>query len=218
MKRARLALLALLLFISPLVFGLGLGNVTVESFLNQPLNARIDLLVRPGEDISGVTAHLASAEDYALIGASRDAISVPLQFTIETQSDQPFVRVTSRLPINQPVVRLIIELNWASGRLLREYTLFLDPPAVPAAAPPPLVDERRQVPAAADPAVTEAPVETPSTESADTESTEPSDNAVVADSQASDEAASSTNVQFTGDNNYGPVQSGDTLWKIASNW
>src|SRR5690606_30039918 len=105
--------------------------------------------VRPGEDISGVTARLASAEDYALIGASRDAISVPLRFTVDTQSDQPFIRVTSTLPVNQPVVRLIVELNWSSGRLLREYTLFLDPPVVPASAPPPVVDERRAAPAPA---------------------------------------------------------------------
>jgi pilus assembly protein FimV len=218
LKKARLALLALLLFISPLVFGLGLGNVTVESFLNQPLNARIDLLVRPGEDISGVTARLASAEDYALIGASRDAISVPLRFVVDTQSDQPFVRVTSSLPVNQPVVRLIIELNWASGRLLREYTLFLDPPAVPAAAPPPVVDERRQVAAPEVPAVTDVPVETPVPEILETESTESGDSAADPDSQISDQTASSPEAQFGDERDYGPVQSGDTLWKIASNW
>lgn len=227
-KRARLVFLALLVFFSPLVFALGLGNVTVESFLNQPLNARIDLLVRPGEDISGVTARLASAEDYALIGASRDAISVPLRFVVDTQSDQPFVRVTSSLPINQPVVRLIIELNWASGRLLREYTLFLDPPTVAAAAPPPIVDERRQVAEPEVPVVTEVPLETtvpeaPATEPSepevpDTESTEAIDDVIEADSQASDQTASSIESQITDADDYGPVQSGDTLWKIASNW
>lgn len=212
LKGAKLLLLALLLFFSPLVFGLGLGNVKVESFLNQPLNARIDLLVRPGEDISGVTARLASAEDYALIGASRDAISVPLRFTIDTQTEQPFVRVTSNLPVNQPVVRLIIELNWANGRLLREYTLFLDPPTVPAAAPPPVVDERRQVAAPAAPVVTEEP-----TEPAVTVNTESTENA-VADIEPGDVPASTSSSQVTADGDYGPVQSGETLWKIATGW
>ncbi len=209
-KGARLALLALLLFFSPVVFGLGLGNVKIESFLNQPLNARIDLLVRPGEDISGVTARLASAEDYALIGASRDAISVPLRFTVDTQSEQPYIRVTSTLPVNQPVVRLIVELNWASGRLLREYTLFLDPPVVPASAPPPVVDERRAAPA---PAVAEP---------ADSTAGEPDAPGSAAeaanDSRMDDASAETTAVQFSEGNEYGPVQSGDTLWKIASNW
>src|SRR5690606_9231232 len=113
--------------------------------LNEPLVARVDLLIRSGEDISAVTAKLASAEDYALIGANRGAVSVPLRFTVDTQTDQPFVRVTSNLPVNEPVVRLILELNWVSGRLLREYTLFLDPPTVPSvSAPPAVIDQRRQ--------------------------------------------------------------------------
>jgi pilus assembly protein FimV len=202
--------LALLLFFSPVVFGLGLGNVKIESFLNQPLNARIDLLVRPGEDISGVTARLASAEDYALIGASRDAISVPLRFTVDTQSEQPFIRVTSTLPVNQPVVRLIVELNWASGRLLREYTLFLDPPVVPASAPPPVVDERRAAP---------APAEIETAESIPSNPDEPGTAAETAsDSQMSDANPEAPATQFSDGSEYGPVQSGDTLWKIASNW
>ncbi len=211
-KSARLVLLALLLFFSPVVFGLGLGNVKIESFLNQPLNARIDLLVRPGEDISGVTARLASAEDYALIGASRDAISVPLRFTVDTQSEQPYIRVTSTLPVNQPVVRLIVELNWASGRLLREYTLFLDPPVVPASAPPPVVDERRAAPP---PAVTE---------SAESSAGSPDDPGAAADVASESEVDDTSPepetpaVQFSEGGEYGPVQSGDTLWKIASNW
>jgi len=211
-RLASLILLVLLTLPSPAAFALGLGNVKVESFLNQPLDARIDLLVRPGEDISGVTARLASADDYALIGASRDSISVPLRFTIDTQSDQPFVRVTSSLPVNQPIVRLIIELNWASGRLLREYTLFLDPPTVPAAAPPPVIDERRvQAPVAVSP------------EPLSPEITEPVVNEIEPDAADSDTSAAietdeAVSAQVSAESEYGPVQSGDTLWRIASNW
>ncbi|HET6565009.1 MAG TPA: FimV/HubP family polar landmark protein [Xanthomonadales bacterium] len=223
-KGARIITLAMLMFFSPLVFGLGLGNVKVESFLNQPLNARIDLLVRPGEDISGVTASLASAEDYALIGASRDAISVPLRFTVDSQSEQPFVRVTSDLPVSQPVVRLIVELNWASGRLLREYTLFLDPPVVAAAAPPPVIDERRQPPAPATAPPVEAPVQSSISDTseavteAEQDATPEAGTGSGPTDVAGEEPGSSSSVQFSGDDEYGPVKSGDTLWKIASNW
>ncbi|MDZ4730546.1 MAG: FimV/HubP family polar landmark protein [Xanthomonadales bacterium] len=223
MNPARLIWLALLILLSPSVFALGLGNIKVESYLNEPLIARIDLLVRPGEDISGVTAKLASAEDYALIGASRDAISVPLRFTVDTQTDQPFVRVASNLPVSEPVVRLIIELNWASGRLLREYTLFLDPPTVPSVStPPPVIDQRRQPPAAAQPE--------PAMESAVEEDSivEDSYSAAKQAEPPEEESVSQTGGQFTSDSGaeesvsdesvYGPVQSGDTLWRIASNW
>ncbi len=211
-RPARLILLVLLIWVSPAVFALGLGNAKVESFLNQPLNARIDLLVRPGEDISAVTAKLASAEDYALIGASRDAISVPLRFTVDTQTDQPFVRVTSNLPVNHPIVRLIIELNWPSGRLLREYTLFLDPPTVAASAPPPIIDQRRQPPATS---VPQSEVAVKNIESSDSE---PVTEVAKPDSTASTEATSEMEGQFSEDDEYGPVQSGETLWRIASNW
>jgi len=204
----RLLMLGILLLFSTGAFALGLGNAKAESYLNQPLNVRIDMLAREGEDLSGVTAKLASAEDYALIGANRDAISVPLRFNVDVQSEQPFIRVTSNLPVNDPVVRLIIELNWASGRLLREYTLFLDPPTVSSAAPPPLIDERTK------PAVSAAPV--PTSDSPEPqEAFEPEEEYEDTDST---QATSNVAGEFTGDEEYGPVQSGDTLWRIASNW
>lgn len=215
MKPVRLFMAILLMLLSPAAFALGLGNIKVESYLNQPLSARIDLLVRPGEDVATVTARLASAEDYALIGASRDAIAVPLRFTVDRQTDQPFVQVTSNLPVNQPVLRLIIELNWPSGRLLREYTLFLDPPTVPAAAPPPIIDERRKsvAPAIVQPG---AQAEVIAPESADEDAAADSESSSGGE-LVSDSAGDSSR-QFSGEDEFGPVQSGDTLWRIASDW
>lgn len=220
LNRTRLILLALLILTSPSVFALGLGNIKVESYLNEPLLARVDLLVRAGEDISEVTAKLASAEDYALIGANRGAISVPLRFTVDTQTDQPFVRITSNLPLKEPVVRLILELNWASGRLLREYTVFLDPPTVPSvSAPPAVLDQRRQPPPpAAEPESPELPASPEAPDSAsdsDSAEEEITPAAVEPDSQTNASFASESGIS---EGEYGPVQSGDTLWRIASNW
>lgn len=212
----RLLLLGILLLFSTSAFALGLGNAKAESYLGQPLNVRIDMLTREGEDLSSVTAKLASAEDYALIGANRDAISVPLRFNVDVQGAQPFIRVSSNLAVNDPVVRLIIELNWTSGRLLREYTLFLDPPTVSSAAPPPVIDERTKpdVPQQSAPAPIPAPAP----------SEEPPETAEVGEPEEINEDAGTTlanrdtSGEFTGDDEYGPVQSGDTLWRIASNW
>ena len=119
---------------SPAAWPLGLGDATVESYLNQPLQARIDLISQASDDLDTVSARLASAADYELIGANREAVSVPIRFSIEDIDGDAYILATSTLPIVDPVLRLIVEVNWASGRMLREYTLFLDPPTIPAAA------------------------------------------------------------------------------------
>ena len=193
------------LSISPAAWSLGLGEATVESFLNEPLVARIDLISQQSDDVASVTAKLASADDYEMIGASLASIPVPIQFTVEDTDGDAYLMATSDLPIGSPVVRLIVEVNWSSGRMLREYTLFLDPPVVPAPAPIPRIDKRKQASTAA-PAP--SPVEAAPT--ADAKSpTLPSQPRV----QGAEPAA-----RVPDANEYGPVQSGDTLWVIARDW
>ena len=141
------------LAVSPAAWSLGLGDASVESYLNQPLRAKIDLITREGEDLSSVSARLASAEDYELIGASLEDLAVPVRFSIEDIDGDAYLMASSQLPVNNPVVRLIVEVNWSSGRMLREYTLFLVPPvAGDQSAPLPRVDQRQ---------VTQAPAPVP---------------------------------------------------------
>jgi len=194
-----------LLALSPSAWPLGLGDATVESFLNQPLQARIDLISQETDDLASVTAKLASADDYELIGASREAVPVPVRFTIENIEGDAYILATSNLPMGNPVVRLIVEVNWASGRLLREYTLFLDPPSYTEPAPLPRVDFREPAePIAAAP------------------SPEPAASPTPAAPEASDQqpaaAQSGTSARVPDADEYGPVKRGDTLWGIASDW
>ncbi len=114
---------------------LGLGGAVVNSYLDQPLNVRIELISQSDEELQSITAGLASAEDFELLGMSRMAISVPLEFELVTDTDRPYVQITSSLNINEPVVQVLVEVAWASGRMLREYTLFLDPPTIDSPAP-----------------------------------------------------------------------------------
>ncbi|MBT8059946.1 MAG: tetratricopeptide repeat protein [Gammaproteobacteria bacterium] len=188
---------------SPAAWALGLGDASVESFLNQPLQARIDLITRETDDLATVRASLASAADYEMIGASRAQMPVPIKFTIEDIDGDAYLRATSSLPIADPVVRLIVEVNWANGRMLREYTLFLDPSTVPSAAPPP------RLPASPPPAAA-APVPAPASEPAPA-AAESAPTATPAPAPVTERASPST-----GD--YGPVRSGETLWGIARDW
>ena len=174
---------ASMLVLSQAAWSLGLGEAKVESFLGQPLEVKIELITGPTDDLTSLTAKLASAADYELIGASRDDVSVPLWFSVEDLDGNAYIAVSSKLDINNPVVRLILEVNWSRGRMLREYTLFLDPPTYSQRAPAPRIEaERTTVPTPA-PAITTV-----------------GDAAIF----AADE--------------YGPVQSGDTLWRIAMDW
>ncbi|NNK37659.1 MAG: hypothetical protein HKP03_04215, partial [Xanthomonadales bacterium] len=80
---------------SPAAWALGLGDASVESFLNQPLQARIDLITRETDDLATVRASLASAADYEMIGASRAQMPVPIKFTIEDIDGDAYLRATS---------------------------------------------------------------------------------------------------------------------------
>jgi pilus assembly protein FimV len=198
---------AVALFFSQAIWSLGLGDATVESFLNQPLNASIQLITQESDSLDSISAGMASAEDYELIGASRDDISVPLQFSIEGSQGSSYISVRSDLPIADPVVRLIVEVNWTSGRMLREYTLFLDPPTVSQKAPPARSEPARQAP--------EAPSAEPTQPAAAEPATQTRPTATAAEPDSMPAATADYDAAA---NEYGPVRSGDTLWEIARDW
>jgi pilus assembly protein FimV len=198
---AKALLAAAAMTCSPAAWSLGLGDAQVESFLDQPLKAKIDLVTREGEDLASVNASLASADDYELIGVSLQDMPVPVRFTIEDADGDAYLMATSNLPVSTPIVRLIVEVSWASGRMLREYTLFLDPPAVPDQAPPPRIEQRRNPPAATAPAAVEPAME---------------ETPAAGETAAPAQTAEPRRVPQAGE--YGPVASGETLWRIASEW
>lgn len=204
-RSAILFLGAITLFFSQAVWSLGLGDARVESFLNQPLDARIQLITQESDDLDAISAGLASADDYELIGASRDDISMPLQFSIKGSQGSTYISVSSNLPINDPVVRLIVEVNWTNGRMLREYTLFLDPPTVSQKAPAPRIEPARPAPASQQ--VTQ--------ETEQPAATKPATQATPADRDSAPTAPADYGMAA---GEYGPVKSGDTLWEIARDW
>jgi pilus assembly protein FimV len=105
----------------------GLGRLTVSSALGQPLVAEIELVLGPGED-DGLAARLASAEAFRQAGIEPSPALSSIRFVVERRSGRPFLRLTSTQPINEPFLDLLIELQWNTGRLVREYTFLLDPP------------------------------------------------------------------------------------------
>jgi pilus assembly protein FimV len=106
----------------------GLGRLTVLSPLGQPLNGEIEIVsLQQGEE-DGLSARLAPEEAFRQAGIEPSPALIGMRFAIERRNGRPVLRVTTPQPINEPFVELLVELQWNTGRLVREYTFLLDPP------------------------------------------------------------------------------------------
>lgn len=111
------------------VMALGLGELSLESFLNEPLNARVDLLNTGGLHEDEIKIRLATKEDFEKLGLDRAYFLTSIKFEVSTdESGQTRIVMTSDDPVLEPYLDFIVEARWPSGRLLREYTILIDPP------------------------------------------------------------------------------------------
>lgn len=150
---------------SGMAHALGLGDIHLRSALNQPLDAEIELVEVRDLSAAEVIPKLASPEDFNKAGVDRQYFLTGLKFTpIVKPNGKSVIRVTSDRPVQEPYLNFLVEVLWPNGRLLREYTVLLDPPLyspqtaaavprAPMAAPAPVV--RPSAPAA--PRATPAP-------------------------------------------------------------
>jgi pilus assembly protein FimV len=107
---------------------LGLGELTLKSTLNQPLVAEIELLDVKDLTAAEVVPSLASPEDFAKAGVDRQAFLNDLTFTpVLNASGKSILRVTSSQPLSEPMVKFLVQVMWPNGRLLRDYSVLLDP-------------------------------------------------------------------------------------------
>lgn len=196
-------------------YALGLGEIELHSALNQPLDAEISLFSVTANEVEDVSVRLADAMAFSAAGVDRTALVTRLNFQVVTNAAGfSVVRVTTTESIREPLLNFIVEVNWPGGRLLREYTLLVDPPlflseetAGPVQAPATREPRRVQIQTPPQPdvrvgAVTPASSRTP-----------------VAGASGSDRRATaprgplsaSAAVQAT----YGPIARNETLWDVA---
>lgn len=188
---------------------LGLGEIKLHSALNEPLNAEIQLFTDRPAELDGAVVRLAPQDAFRQAGIDWPAVLGDLTFTVTPSGNgTAVVRVTSTQPVREPFLDFIVQLQWPAGRLLREYTVLLDPPVfgannkpVPVAAPA-ISAPPSPAPAAAAPAVPptdKAKVPAPSPGSAPSAAPRPTAPAVK-----------------TATNGYGPTQRTDTAWAVAA--
>ncbi|MBI4005100.1 MAG: hypothetical protein HY356_00415, partial [Gammaproteobacteria bacterium] len=187
------------------VQALGLGELDLDSALNEPFEARIELLSATTDELDSLNVLLADQETFQRAGIPRELILTQLRFEVsESETGPDYIRIYSREPITEPFLNFLLEISWSKGRLFREYTVLLDPPiyataekqqklAQPA-APPAFVKGAEEHVVVYEQAFKEHRPATPA----------PSVSIVPAARQISYEGG-----------DYGPIVTGDTLWSIA---
>jgi len=169
---------------------LGLGEIELQSYLNEPLDAKIVLSQSRGVDPGDVFVNIAPESAYERVGLSRNQFLSKLRFKVITASDGRLaVDVSSREPLREPYLNFLLELTWPNGRLMREYAVLVDPPVYAEGSG---VQE-----SVAAPSVTSAPASTGSV------------------GRAQPGRSSGTAGGYQG-NTFGPTGASDNLWTIAS--
>ena len=192
-------------------WSLGLGEIELDSALNEKLRAEIELIDAAGLEPAEILVSLASSEDFERVGVERFFFLTDLRFEVAVDNrGRPIIRVRSSQAVSEPYLNFIVEVLWPSGRLLKEFTLLLDPPTFTQAAAPSISAPARDTASAtgggrverAEPTPRTAPVTIPQRSTASAP-------------RATAPAPSQAPRQSAGDGEWLTTQS-DTLWKIAS--
>lgn len=197
---------------SPWVAALGLGEIKLKSTLNQPLNAEIALTQTKDLTEREILVGLASQADFARVGVDKPLFLGDLKFQVVMESSKgPYVQITSSKPVVEPYLNFIVQAQWPSGKLLREYTVLVDLPTYGG-------DEADAIA----PAVSRSAVNTPKVSTQINQvPQEPRPRvsrpaATVRPKPPTPAPAKEPSIAAkpSGDT-YGPVAGNDTLWKIA---
>ncbi|HEX9684678.1 MAG TPA: FimV/HubP family polar landmark protein [Burkholderiales bacterium] len=225
-------LVALIIALLPCVAGAaGLGRLTVLTALGQPLVAEIELVAVTPQELSSLNARLALPDAYRDANLQYNVALTGAQVTVEKRPNgRSYLKVVTTRAVTEPFIDLVVELTWAAGRLTREYTALLDPPGIPplpatpmmsaapearpAPAPAPMLAPAPEPARAPEPAVAPAPAPVPPV----TVESQPAPAAIPTPVPAPVAPVVSSPViatPMTASNEYGPIERGETLGKIA---
>jgi len=208
-KLTRIGILLSLIY--PLhAFAFGLGDITMHSALNEPLDAEIAIISARKLVAQDLEISLGSAADFAQAGVDRPIMLTLFKFTVEEREDgTPYIKVTSRQPVKEPFLDFLVAVDWSQGHLVREFTVLLDPPLTVEEAPAAVTAPVTQSPAAAAPAPAAAAPAAPAPSAAATPAP------TASPSVSSTAPVLQPHITRDGVLSYGMVARNDTLWRIA---
>lgn len=187
---ASLAVASALGLLTPAVHAFGLGKLDLHSALNEPFKAEIAVTALQGEEAEALQVKLASNKEFEKAGLERNFILTGLEFNVVQDNGITYVSVSSDLPIKEPLLDFLIIATTGEGKLIREYTVLLDPPKHVFAKPS-----------------KQAAIQT---KTKAVEKTKP-----VKKAQTTSYNYGQTTQATYNSNTYGPVANRDTLWDIA---
>ena len=154
--------------VSPQADAAGLGRLNVTSGLGQPLRAELEVTSVGRDELPTLQVRMAPLAAFRAANLDFNPALTNLRFALDKRPDGGyFVRITSASPVNEPYLDLMVELTWATGRVIREYTVLLDPPSLRADAPvvPPVAAASTPTAPSVVPPTTTRPSTAPSTPS-----------------------------------------------------
>ncbi len=116
-------------------WGLGLGEITLNSYLNEPLAAEVELLDVQSLTAEDVRVRLATQEAFDRLGVDRAYFLTSINFEVVIEGGVGKILLTTTKPLLEPYLDFLVETRWPDGRLLREYTVLVDLPSTPSGAP-----------------------------------------------------------------------------------
>ena len=125
----RFAMLICLFALPGMAWALSFGGITSNSYLNQKLDAEVRLHTLNPSEVIDAKVTLASREAHEKAGMTMTPVHNKLRFKIVKKDNDGFVvKVWTKKPVKEPVIEFVLELNWASGRIQRPFSIHLDPP------------------------------------------------------------------------------------------
>lgn len=207
--RFRLSVLstaALLSLAAPTTWALSLGKASVKSSLGQPLRAEIDIAELTAEEAATLSVRIPTAEAFQAARVDYSQIVTDIKVAVAKRANgSSYITVSSGRTVTDPFLDLVVEVTWAQGRLLRDYTFLFDPPQTPTASAE-LSPAVRPATGGSTTSGTSASRATPQS------AAEPRGSRTTRGSAPSQNAGSAITVQTDGTYT---VKQGDTLGKIA---
>ena len=125
----RIILGAALSALPALAYGLGLGRLVVESGLDEPLRAHVRVIDVTPAEIKTLSPKLASDTYFQAAGISRHSFLSRIRYSVSQHKDgNYYIDLSTAGPFSEPFIQTMLEVDWAGGQLVREYTALLDPP------------------------------------------------------------------------------------------
>ncbi|NOZ10303.1 MAG: hypothetical protein GXP09_04565 [Gammaproteobacteria bacterium] len=156
-----LSVVFLMVLTTSAAHALGLGRLDVRSALDQKLVAVIPIIAVNDKERRTLEAKLASREQFSKAAIPRPPLLTRIKFEIERlPGGGDAIKLTSQVPVKEPFLHFLIQLEWAGGRLVKEFTTLLDPPHYLEGQSPGVTSPRLDPVAPASPGIQESDVET----------------------------------------------------------